>query len=297
MKINILSHHLGLQGSYSNILDFNSYLCNKQKHKIIFHTLDYIDLFKVTRGSKRLYVFDELKLLMDYTSDPDAIAITDFKTLIKIFELNIKVVCKKLIVMDNNELSYHLNNVQEAKFYPKNVNINRLIKCHQYEEILFLFPPSNIDQFKKQYPDIPFRVFFKKINWSLLKDIPLNNIDKLYYRFDDVDSKQQIEHKYGDKLITFDEYEELDLWDYKGMIYYRRKHLEYYEQLGRLIFEFIMLGKEVHFLKDPFEVADGLSDYLRHYDIQFDENYKVITPAEELIYLMELDYRSKPWSI
>ena len=111
-----------------------------------------------------------------------------------------------------------------------------------------------------------------------------------------IDILKEIEYKYGDKLKTFDEYDEINLWDYKGMIYYRRKHLEYYEQLGRLIFEFIMLGKEVHFLKDPFEVADGLSDYLRHYDIQFDENYKVITPAENLIYLMELDYRYKPWS-
>ena len=296
-KINILSHHLGLQGSYSNILDFNNYLFSQNKYQITFYALDFLDLFRVTRGSKRLYSFDKIKLLEEYKPDPNAVVITDFKTLIKIFELNIKVVCKKFIVMDNNELSYHLNNVREAKFYPKNININRLIKPHQYKEILFLFPPSNVDQFKKQYPNIPFRIFFKKINWDLLKWIPRNTIDKLYFRFDDVDSKQQIEHKYGDKLITFNEYEELDLWDYKGMIYYRRKHLEYYEQLGRLIFEFIMLGKEVHFLKDPFEVDDGLSDYLRHYDIQFDENYKVITPAEELIYLMELDYRSKPWEM
>jgi len=199
--------------------------------------------------------------------------------------------------MDNNELSYHLNNVKQSKFFHPNLNINRLIKSHKYKEILFLFPPSNVSKFKELYPDIPFKVFFKKINWNLLKDVPTNHIDKLYYRFDDVDNLNEIEHKYGDKLITFNEYKELDLWNYKGMIYYRRKHLEYYEQLGRLIFEFIMLGKEVHFLKNPFEVDDGLSDYLRHYDIQFDENFKVITSAEELIYLMTIDYREKPWSV
>jgi hypothetical protein len=296
-KITIISHHTGLQGSYLNILDFNHYLQTKENYKVLFYTCDIKDLFEVTRGSKRVHRFDEVKLLKDYEPNEEDIVVTDFKTLIKMFKLEIRIVCKKLIVMDNNELSYHLNDVRNAKFYHKNLNINNLIENHKYKDILFLFPPSNVEQFTKQYPNLPFKVFFKKINWDLLKDIPIHNIDRLYYRFDDIDNLKEIEHKYGDKLITFNEYDELDLWDYKGMIYRRRKHLSYYEQLGRLIFEFIMLGKEVHFLKNPFEVADGLSDYLRHYDIQFDENYKVITPAENLIYLMERDYKFKPWSI
>jgi len=195
-KINILSHHLGLQGSYLNILDFNQYL-QQQKYKVTFHGLDYVDMFNVTRGSKRLYTFDKLKLLRDYKPDPESIVITDFKTLVKIFKLNIKVVCKKILIVDNNELSYHLNDVRKAKFFHKNLNINRLIKTHQYEEILFLFPPSNVSKFKELYPDIPFKIFFKKINWDLLKDVPVNNIDKLYYRFDDVDNLNEIEQIYG----------------------------------------------------------------------------------------------------
>lgn len=292
-SITILSCHLGLQGSYLNILDLNYYL--QKKYKVKFYTLDFTELYNVTRSSKRIYEFNDLKLLKDYKSNPDEIIITDFKTLIKIFELGMTIVCRKLIVHDNNELSYHLNNVKQAKFYYPDLNINRIIKAHQYKEILFLFPPSNAEKFKKLYPDIPFTIFFKKINWSLLKNIPINNIDRLYYRFDDIDILKQIEHKYGKDVITFDEYNEINLWDYKGMIYYRRKHLEYYEQLGRLIFEFIMLGKEVHFLKNPFEIEDGLSDYLRHYDIQFDENFKVITPPEQLIYLMQMEYKENLW--
>lgn len=292
-KITILSHHLGLQGSYLNILDFNHYL--QQEYEVLFYAFDLEDLYNVTRGSKRLHTFNNLKPLKDYKRDPNSTVVTDFKSLIKIFNMNLRIVCKKLIVMDNNELSYHLNNMKNAKFFHKHLNINRIIKSHQYKEIIFLFPPSNVEKFKKLYPEIPFRVFFKKINWDLLKRIQTKNIDKLYFRFDDTDAREDIEHIYGDKVVSFKEYEELDLWDYKGMIYRRRKHLEYYEQLGRLIFEFIMLGKEVHFLKNPFEVADGLSDYLRHYDIQFDEKLKVITNPESLIYLMERDYEFKPW--
>ena len=152
-KITILSHHLGLQGSYLNILDFNHYLQTQENYKVLFYAFDLKDLFNVTRGSKRIHTFDELKLLKDYKPDPEATVVTDFKTLVKLFEENIKIVCNKFLVMDNNELSYHLNNVKEAKFFHKNLNINRLIKWHQYKEILFLFPPSNVEKFKELYPD------------------------------------------------------------------------------------------------------------------------------------------------
>jgi len=291
--ITILSHHLGLQGSYLNILDLNHYL-QQEGYKTLFYARDMKDLYHVTRGSKRLHIFNELKLLKDYKPDSNETTITDFKTLVKIFKLNLRIDCNKLIIIDNNEISYHLNDMRKAKFYHKNLNINRLIKSLKYKEILFLIPPSNVDKFTKKYPDIPFKVFFKKINWDLLKQINYQTKDVLWYRFDDIDIQDQMINKYGNQIQTKDEYDELDLWDYKGMIYYRRKHLEYYEQLGRLVFEFIMLGKEVHFLNDPFEIADGLSDYLRHYDIQFDEKYKVITPAENLIDLMKMKYTDIP---
>ncbi len=292
--ITILSHHLGLQGSFLNLLDFNHYL-QQQGYKTLFYTFNIIDLYHVTRSSKRLHTFNELKLLKDYKPDSSATVVTDFKTLIKSFKMNMRIDCNKLIIMDNNEISYHLNDIKEAKFYHKNLNINRLIKPLKYKEILFLIPPSNVDKFRKKYPDIPFKVFFKKINWDLLKQINYQTKDVLWYRFDDINIQDQMKNKYGSQIETRDEYDEIDLWDYKGMIYYRRKHLEYYEQYGRLIFEFIMLGKEVHFLNNPFEKEDGLSAYLRHFDIQFDDNYKVTTTAEELIDSMSQDYRFKPW--
>ena len=161
-SISILSFHLGLQGSYANILDLNHYL--HKDYEVNFYTTDIKDLYNVTRGSKRLHTFNELRNINHYKTIEEDIVITDFKSLIKLFENNIKVVCKKFIVMDNNELSYHLNKVKHAKFFHHNLDINRLIKPHQYKDILFLFPPSNVEQFTKQYPDIPFRVFFKKIH-------------------------------------------------------------------------------------------------------------------------------------
>lgn len=295
--ITILSNHLGIQGSYLNILDFQHYLQTTENLKVLFYTNDFKELMHVTRGSRRPYKFDEVKLLKQYEPNSNAIIVTDFKTLIKLFKDNMRIVCRKLIIMDNNELSYHLNDMRQAKFFHRNLNINRLLKPHKFNEVEFLFPKSNEEKFSSKYPDIPYTIFYKKISWNLLKEIPVCSLNRLFYRFDDINVKEQMIKKYGSNVITFDEYMELDLWKYKGLIYYRRKHLDYYEQLGRLIFEFIMVGKEVHFLKDPFEVDDGLSDYLNYYAIEFDDDYTVLNSPENLINKMETEYKYKPWEI
>jgi hypothetical protein len=88
--------------------------------------------------------------------------------------------------------------------------------------------------------------------------------------------------------------QEHTIFDYKGLIYYRRRKFYYHEQFGRLIFEFIVLGKEVHFIDDPFLIEDGLTDYLRHYEIEFDKR-KIITSSNKLIQKMEEPYETKPW--
>ena len=88
-------------------------------------------------------------------------------------------------------------------------------------------------------------------------------------------------------------YNEVDhIFDYKALVYRRRKYLEYQEQFGRLIFEYILLGKTVYFMDEPF-TEDGLTDYLRHFNIKFDGN-RVSTTKEELKNKMMV-YKDKPW--
>ena len=59
-----------------------------------------------------------------------------------------------------------------------------------------------------------------------------------------------------------------------------------------MIFEYILLGKDVYFLDRPFQ-ADCLTDYLCHYNIKFDR-FKVTTTAEELKTKMKV-YEEQPW--
>lgn len=287
--ISIFSYHLGIQGSNLNLLDFNRYLQDDGK-QVTFYTKFAHDLMKVVKQSKRPYRFDELKEISDYNGEKLGTVFTDFKSLIKMFKDKIKINCDKMYVFDNNELSYHLNDSKSAKFYHDNIDLNEIMKTHKYKDVMFFMPPSNIKKFEEKY-DFNHRVFFKKIHPKLLQKIPFKEKDILWYRFDDIDVQKEMKEKYGIYVETRPEYDEVNLWDYKGLIYYRRKHLNYYEQLGRLVFEFILLGKEVHFLKDPFEIRDGLADYLEFYEIKFDENFKVLTTASELAEKMNTKYK------
>ena len=238
--VTVISYHLGVQGSNLNMLDFNKYL-QDQGHKVLFYTQFVHDIYKTIKQSKRPYRFDEVREIKNYQGNKESILVTDFKSLNKLYNDGIKLTCDKMYVIDNNELSYHINKSKEAKFYHK-TNVNKIMKSHKYNDVLFLMPPSNINQFKKVYPDLPCEIFFKKIDYEMISKIKYTENDRLWYRFDDIDIEQEMRDKYGNFIETRPEYDEINLWDYKGMIYYRRKHLDYYEQLGRSVFEFIFLA-------------------------------------------------------
>ena len=88
-------------------------------------------------------------------------------------------------------------------------------------------------------------------------------------------------------------YNEVDhIFDYQNLIYRRRSYLAYEEQFGRLIFEYILLGKTVYFLNEK-HTEDGLTDYLNHFNINFKDN-RITTTKEELTKRM-LIYEYKPW--
>jgi hypothetical protein len=168
-------------------------------------------------------------------------------------------------------------------------------------------PPSNYKLFKQRYPDLDARIFFKSINIDMLKTIKFENRDGYFFRWDDLKGYQQlVKEKFGDDGFDYVpewqlkrgqkiplKYNEVNhIFDYKSLVYRRRKYLEYQEQFGRLIFEYILLGKTVYFLGEPF-TDDGLTDYLHHYGIKFDGN-KVITTKEELENKMRV-YLNGPW--
>jgi hypothetical protein len=168
-------------------------------------------------------------------------------------------------------------------------------------------PENNHVIFQKKYHYLNSEIFYKNINIDMLKSLKFENRDGYFFRWDDLKGYDDlIKKEFGDNGFKYEpewklkmgrkiplKYNEVDhIFDYKSLVYRRRKYLEYQEQFGRLIFEYILLGKTVHFMGPP-HTDDGLTDYLKHFNIKFNRN-KIITTKEELENKMKF-YKDKPW--
>lgn len=306
-EIIFLVHQMGTQGSYLNHLDLQQYLKDVKGYKIRFYCENVKKLFNVIKDSRRSYTIrkGEVKILRKDIIEPETV-ITDFKTVIKAKELGLSVICKKLIIMDTIELTYYLKDMNHARFY-YDVDLYNCLRHFYTKELLFLMPPNNYELFKKKHPDLNAKSFFKIININMLKTLVHENREGYFFRWDDdQDYIREIKEKYGNNCYYCEpewtkknefkvplKYKESNhLFDYKNFIYRRRKYLEYEEQFGRIIFEYILLGKNVYFLNEKF-TNDGLTDYLKHYNIKFD-GQKIITNKEELEEQM-IEYSYQPW--
>lgn len=294
MKIALVTHHLGIHGSYINQLDFSHYL-RKAGYEIVFYCESVKKLFENIKRSQRKYEFQsgEIKVVREQPIIEPELIVTDFATFCKLAELNISLCSKKILVFDTVELSYHLNNTTSAKYFLK----TDLMECchkHFFNEVLFLMPPSNIAAFKTMYPGLKAEVIFKRINIDLLKTIRCENIDGFFYRWDDIDVTSRVKELFIGNCVSLPEEKEEDLFNFKNLVYYKRERIAKYEQFGRLVFEYILLGKSVYFLDDPFAFNDGMRDYLEFYNIQTSQHGLVTTAKEELEQRM-LNYDFRPW--
>lgn len=306
-KIAFVVHQMGTQGSYLNHLDLQQYLKDNEGYRVVFYCENVKKLYEVIESTRRDYKIGkgEVKVIRKEILEPQVV-VTDFKTLIMAEQLKLFVMCKKLLITDSIELTYYLKNMRDARFY-YDFDIHKALRSFYAAETTFLMPPNNYYLFKEKHPDLDAKIFFKKINVNMLNTIKFENRDGYFFRWDDCKGYEDlVKDSFGDGGVNFEpkwklrgrwkiplKYNEIDhIFDYKSLVYRRRKYLEYQEQFGRLIFEYILMGKTVHFLDQPF-TDDGLTDYLNHYDIKFDGN-KVTTTKEELENKMQV-YNDKPW--
>lgn len=303
-----ITNQKGTQGSYLNHLDLQQYLKDHEGYKIKFYCENVKKLYEIIKNTRRSYKMGkgEVKILKKEIVEPDLV-ITDFKTLISAKELGMWVICKKLLIMDSIELTYHLKDMKHARFFHK-VDLHDVLRNFYTKETIFLMPPNNYNIFKKKYPDLNAEIFFKNINIDMLNTINFENRKGYFFRWDDLkDYTNLVKNKFGNKGFNFEpewmlkqgrkiplKYNEVNhLFDYKNLVYRRRKYLEYQEQFGRLVFEYILLGKTVQFFDEPY-TDDGLTDYLKYFDIKFNSSNKIITTKEELAEKMRI-YNYKPW--
>jgi hypothetical protein len=281
MKYSILCGHTGLHGSLLNLLDLQDHLI-REGHEVDFYCLDVPRLKDNIAHTHRAYLVGNLKWLYLRCNDfrypreeriwiKTDVVITDFKTLIN---LEIPIVARRTIVFDTAELSYHLEDIN-IDFYPEDIgDLQRIVDKHN-THMEFYMPPVNYEKFHKKYPRLFSCVYFKKINIDVLNTIKTEDNNDVFYRADAYNDFPRDEKKLPPIETVFPHVKKLedmtDMFKYHGFIYYRRGDRAYWEQMGRLIWEFILLGKRV-LLYEPLNARkDGLWDYVQHYGMVKEE--------------------------
>jgi len=287
MKYSIICGHTGIHGSLLNLLDLQDHLI-REGNEVDFYCLD-IDTLKENIGKTyRNYLIGNLKYISihdnpigrkfrkDWNEPPEWIdrkyihthdtVLTDFKTLIN---LEIPIFSNRTVVFDTAELSYHLEGIN-IDFYPEDIgDLRRIVDNKHSTRFDFLMPPVNLVKFKKKYPDLFSYEYYKKINLDVLQTIDSSDNGEVFYRADEYKDFPRDHGKLPDIEKEFPHVTKLkdmkDMFKYHGFIYYRRGDRAHWEQMGRLIWEFILLDKRVHFYETPTWRKDGLNDYMKYY--------------------------------
>ena len=285
-KIAIISNHKGISGSPVNLLDFTDYLVNRL-FDVKFWCYNRWYLKDIIDDSCRKYRTGEVvQFNNNVIIQSRKNVVTDFVTLVT---LDPAISCRKLIVFDNAELSYHLNGITNF-FYPKDIgDIRKFLDKHHFSDVMFLMPKINYYKFKDKYPDIPATIFHKKINIQALLTVPFSDNKRWFYRGERDNNEPQAILDYQDRSTVVDRLKDkniLNMFKYHGYIYYRRKDRSMFEQFGRTLFEFLILGKDIHYLDHPNDVDDGLKEYWNHYG----KGDKEIVRK-----MMSEDYDYRPW--
>jgi hypothetical protein len=287
MDIKVVSTNFYMSGSYINHLDTQQFLVDEGFNSTYYY-LDnqWARIWNTLLKTKRKYTLGTMRNLKKVSKIKGDIIITDFRSLILLNHFKKKVECSKLIVMDAVELTYHLLNMEDAHRwmwwdFSYKTPIYNFLDNVKADELTFSMPPCNYKVFRKKYPDLKAKIFFKKINTRVLETIKTKDNGKYFHRWDEPNVVYYILRNIPE-IKSFENGKEETLFEYKGFVYCRRKKLRFHEQFGRLIFEFVILGKDVYFLGDPYGIKDGISDYLKHYKIKFNERNKIITKPNDL---------------
>lgn len=280
-----------MNGSTIGLLDFSQYLKYFENKEIKFLSRKISLCMNVIKNSYRPYKIDYLNKIREINYIKDVV-ITDFKSLATLFNDKKRIVADKIVVMDNLELTLFLNDREEAAFYP-DIDLYDCLDFHKSKEVIFLMPRSNKKIFDSRYPDLKSQEFYKKIHIPLLKNISIKNNGKMFFRSHNFYNLENIGYlnissfikdKYPDAIELNIKSNE-NVFDFKGHIYTKKPEVYYYEQFGRLIFEFILLNKEVHWFDDPYMYNDGLKDYIDYYSLN----------KEQIEYMMMQKYEVRPW--
>lgn len=262
-KIVLLFHFFQCNGSYTSIIDlyFNLIKCgidvklyiilNNSSSTLFFKTLNEFPKFEFTLIKK-----DNLNILNDTT------IITTAGTVYNLYDKIITLKYNKIIILDGgiffSNYSIGINN----NIY--NDIDNRLILGNPFNSRYFTdnyfiyyhkFSLSRLEHLKKKYT--------KNIN---LKEVLIRN---------EVSTGQN-------KLIKISDFHSYKSYSYKRW-FQKNPKLSYFENIGKLIFEYKYMNKKVFYSAKNKTIDDGLTDYLRLFNINDNLDQEITITSEEVI--------------
>lgn len=248
--------HPKLDGTFTTILDtyfnlkkFNFspiLICPKNNFHYIFN---YYRFFIDSSFIRNIKFLDNLNDLSKYKYD---IIITTAN----VFRQNpdLKLNCTKLIILDTLELFYnHYYNVEE-----RFINNIRL-----HTDNFKIFANGYYEQFN--YPNYEeYYIKFSEERLNFIKNKSNDKNDILYTE---------------NNINTYDKCRSVqNIYTFKEYYYNRWVYIDnsiYFENIGKLIFEYIYLNKKVSYsIKNRKDNGDGLTHYLKMFDI--DDNKDLI---------------------
>lgn len=246
--------HPKLDGTFTTILDiyFNLkkinfspiFMCPKNNFHYIFK---YYRFFIDTYFIKNIKFIDNLNILSNYKYDV-------IITTANVFRQNptLKFNCNKLIILDTLELFYNIYYQKKDRF------VNSILASTENFKIL-----ANGYYQKFNYPNyVEYYIKFSEERLRFIQNKSNNKNNILYTTSND---------------NTYDQWRSMkNIHSFKEYHYNRWIYIDngiYFENIGKLIFEYIYLNKKVQYsIKNRKNDGDGLTYYLKLFDIDDKKN-------------------------
>jgi hypothetical protein len=254
MNLLVFNKNQQITGSLINLLDYYQWLLDLGFHTKINH-------YQISPLTFRNY---DIKNTDKLSSD---VVITDFFSIIT---NNEKISGNLCFVFSNLELTYSLLNLENFTIellYKKLENL-------KFQKTFFLIVPYIEKTFTEKLPDLDYKIYYKKINTRMLKQIPVRNNGKLFTR-------DNIQIRIPNRII--ERVRIPNYFTYSGYVFSRKKFIHYIEEVGRLVFEFYLLNKEVYIDNQTRNLnRDGFDDYLDYYNAKIENNQLVYLDKEKI---------------
>jgi len=182
-----------------------------------------------------------------------------------------KISGKNLIILDSLDVYIDIQNNNFTK------KINDL---NSFDKIYLLFNTFNIDLLPSKLNNVTVIEYFSKLSSTRINTLQENRDERLMVR------TESLHKKYPSSFLYNNRFEFLNTLKFKGFIFSRMQHTNEkitIENIGKLFFEYLYMGKKVDYYPDNILMKDGMCYYMEKIGVDpVREHINIKVPKEML---------------